>query len=259
MKRKIILVIILILIVGAIVYINAKKPAHIDSSQAADVTSAPLTTVAGTTTDRTAVLAAKAKEYPKAKELVDPSGFVNAAPFKLSDLIGKKVILIDFWTYSCINCQRTIPYLNAWYQKYKDSGLVIVGVHTPEFDFEKDIHNVTAGVQKAGITYPVVLDNDMGTWNAYGNQYWPHEYLIDIDGYVVHDHIGEGDYATTEQAIQAALQERNTALGITTPIPTGTVDPTNAISLNDNGVAESRNLFWRGTKRIFSKWHARKN
>jgi thiol-disulfide isomerase/thioredoxin len=259
--RNIILAVALIVIIGAIVFISTKKPAHLSSSDAPDVVVKPITMLPATTspavkgsatsptpvtpasTDRTAILAAKAEEYPKAKEFVDPSGFINTAPFKLSDIVGNKVVLIDFWTYSCINCQRTIPYLNAWYQKYKDSGLVIVGVHTPEFDFEKDQSNVEAAVQKAGIQYPVVLDNNMGTWNAYGNEYWPHEYLIDIDGYVVHDHIGEGDYATTEEAIQAALKERNTVLGITTPIPTGLVDPSTAVSLDENAVQSPETYF----------------
>lgn len=149
----------------------------------------------------------KAGKYPRAKEFVNPSGFINAQPFTLGSLIGKKVILVDFWTYSCINCVRTIPYLNSWYDKYRDKGLEIVGVHTPEFEFEKDIANVRAAVKKFGIRYPVVLDNDYGTWQAYDNQYWPHEYLIDIDGYIVHDHIGEGDYDKTELAIQKALNE----------------------------------------------------
>jgi thiol-disulfide isomerase/thioredoxin len=236
--KKIILAIVAILIIAAIVFIEAKKAPHISSG------SAPNVTVAATNQQgRAAILAAKAAEYPMAKELVDPSGFINTPPFTLSSLIGKKVILVDFWTYSCINCQRTIPYLNAWYQKYKDSGLVIVGVHTPEFDFEKNISNVQAAVLKAGIKYPVVLDNNMGTWNAYDNQYWPNEYLIDIDGYVVHNHIGEGDYADTEKAIQAALQERNTVLGLTTPIPTGTVDPSNAISLDSDAVQSPETYF----------------
>jgi thiol-disulfide isomerase/thioredoxin len=250
-KRNIILGIALIAIVGAIVFISAKKPAHIDSSNTADVTNTPITSTpadpsspnATNGQSRTAILAAKAKEYPKAKEFVDPTGFINTAPFKLSDLIGNKVVLIDFWTYSCINCQRTIPYLNAWYAKYKDYGFTIVGVHTPEFDFEKDIANVTAGVEKAGIQYPVVLDNNMGTWNAYDNQYWPNEYLIDIDGYIVHNKIGEGDYADTEKAIQAALIERAKVLGTGQTIPTGIVDPSSAIALSDTGVQSPETYF----------------
>jgi cytochrome c biogenesis protein CcdA/thiol-disulfide isomerase/thioredoxin len=146
-------------------------------------------------------------------EIVDPSGFVNSAPFKLADLIGKKVILVDFVDYSCINCERTFPYLNAWYSAYKDQGLEIVAIHTPEFSFEKDINNVQAAAQRFGLKFPIVLDNDYATWNAYGNEYWPHKYLIDIHGRVVYDHIGEGGYSETEAAIVQALNERKRFLG----------------------------------------------
>ena len=126
-------------------------------------------------------------------ELVDPSGFVNTddKPIKIADYIGKKVIMLDVMTYSCINCQRTFPYAVAWYDKYKDDGLIIIGIHTPEFAFEKDKTNVEAAMKKFGITFPVVLDNDYGTWNAYGNRYWPRKYLIDINSNVVYDHIGD--------------------------------------------------------------------
>ncbi len=118
----------------------------------------------------------KAKQYPAAKEIADPSGFVNTPSFKISDLIGKKVIMVDFWTYSCINCQRTLPYMNAWYDKYRDQGLEIVSIHTPEFDFEKNINNVKAAAVQYGIKYPVVLDNNHATRDVYGNRYWPHKY-----------------------------------------------------------------------------------
>ena len=163
-----------------------------------------------------AALAAADKQagYPPAIEIADPTGFINASSsFRLANLIGKDVILLDFWTYSCINCIRTIPYLNAWYQRYHDQGLEIVGIHTPEFDFEKDISNVQAAIMKFGIQYPVVLDSNYGTWTAYGNLYWPHEYLIDMAGYIVHDQIGEGNYSETEQEIQKLLAERSAILG----------------------------------------------
>lgn len=156
---------------------------------------------------------AKALVYSKYREIVDPSGFVNSEPFKLADLIGKKVILLDMMTYSCINCQRTFPYLAAWYKKYKDMGLEIVAIHTPEFAFEKKKENVEAAFEQFGLTFPAVLDNDYGTWNAYGNQYWPHKYLIDIDGFVRYDHIGEGAYEETEKQIKAMLEERAMRLG----------------------------------------------
>lgn len=155
------------------------------------------------------------KSLGKYIEISNPSGFVNTndQPIKLSDYIGKKVILVDFLTYSCINCQRTFPYLNAWYNAYKDDGFIIVGIHTPEFAFEKDKQNVEDAMQRFNIDYPIVLDNDYGTWNAYGNQYWPRKYIIDIHGNIVYDHIGEGGYDETEKVIQYLLKERAQTLG----------------------------------------------
>jgi thiol-disulfide isomerase/thioredoxin len=168
----------------------------------------------------------KASLYPKAPELAGIDGYLNTngQPITLASLRGK-VVLVDFWTYSCINCLRTIPYLNAWYQKYKDQGLVIIGVHTPEFSFEHVTANVMQAIEQLGIQYPVVQDNELATWNAFGNQYWPNEYLIDIDGYIVDNHPGEGEYNKTEAAIQAALAERAARLGTTTAqIATTTVN-----------------------------------
>lgn len=165
----------------------------------------------------------KSIQYASAQEFVKPGRFINTAPFTLESLIGKKVILIDFWTYSSIESQRTVPYLNAWYQKYKDAGLVVVGVHTPEFGFEKEYENVVASVRKLGIKYPVVQDNELGTWGAYKNEYWPSVYLVDADGFIVYSHIGEGSYEDTERAIQDALQKRATVLGEETGIPTDLV------------------------------------
>ncbi|OGY31520.1 MAG: hypothetical protein A3C02_00740 [Candidatus Andersenbacteria bacterium RIFCSPHIGHO2_02_FULL_45_11] len=146
-------------------------------------------------------------------EITEPAGFVNTNSITMKELIGKKVILVDFMTYSCINCQRTFPYMTAWYEKYKGQGLEIVGIHTPEFAFEKNIDNVRAAMQKFGITYPVVLDNDYGTWKAYDNNYWPRKYLIDIRGNIVYDHAGEGNYEETEMKIRELLDERATVMG----------------------------------------------
>jgi len=145
------------------------------------------------------------RQYDTAKEITSPDGFINVESISINELIGKKVILIDFWTYSCINCQRTIPYLNAWHEKYKDKGLVIIGVHTPEFKFEQKYENVASAVEQYGIKYPVVLDNDYSTWRAYKNNYWPRKYLIDMAGFIVYDHIGEGGYDETEKKIQELL------------------------------------------------------
>lgn len=149
------------------------------------------------------------KKYPRYIDFVNPDGFLNSKPFKLADYIGKKIILIEFITYSCINCQRTFPYLQTWHETYKDDGLLVVGIHTPEFAYEQVKENVAAALLKEGITFPVVQDNDYQTWNAYGNRFWPHRYLIDIHGNVVFDHIGEGAYAETEKLIQLELELMN--------------------------------------------------
>lgn len=148
-------------------------------------------------------------DLPKAgnaPELAGISGWINTEPFTLAQLRGK-VVLVDFWTYSCINCIRTLPYLKAWHDKYASKGLVIVGVHTPEFEFEKDYNNVVNAVDRYGIKYKVVQDNDYATWRAYKNQYWPRKYLIDADGDIRYDHIGEGGYEETEKVIMQLLQE----------------------------------------------------
>lgn len=140
-----------------------------------------------------------------APELAGISGYINTDNINISEFVGKKVILVDMWTYSCINCQRTLPYITAWHEKYKDKGLVIIGVHAPEFDFEKNPENVKRAVEKFNIKYPVVLDNDHVTWRAFENRYWPAKYLIDKDGYIVYSHFGEGDYDETEKKIQELL------------------------------------------------------
>lgn len=155
-----------------------------------------------------------------APELAGIAGYINTDGIKISDLVGKKVILIDIWTYSCINCQRTLPYITNWHEKYKDKGLEIIGVHSPEFDFEKKYENVKRAAEKWNIKYPVVLDNEHATWNAFMNRYWPRKYLIDIDGYIVWDHIGEGGYEEAEKKIQELLEERMTRLGMSDEIPT---------------------------------------
>ena len=116
-----------------------------------------------------------------------------------------KVVLVDFWTYTCINCIRTLPYLKSWHEKYADKGLVIIGVHAPEFEFEKDTDNVAEAIKDFEITYPVMQDNDFATWRAYKNRYWPAKYLIDQEGNIRYTHFGEGDYDETELAIQELL------------------------------------------------------
>lgn len=133
-----------------------------------------------------------------------------------ADLQGK-VVLVDFWTYSCINCIRTLPYLVDWDEKYRADGLVIVGIHTPEFDFEKDPQNVQKALTKYGITYPVGLDNNYKTWKNYRNSYWPHTYLFNREGTLVFDHIGEGGYDELEAHIQEELAVEEEMTLVATP------------------------------------------
>jgi cytochrome c biogenesis protein CcdA/thiol-disulfide isomerase/thioredoxin len=142
----------------------------------------------------------------RAPELADTGEWFNSRPLSIAGLRGK-VVLIDFWTYTCINCLRTLPHVEAWYEKYRRDGLVVIGVHTPEFPFERISANVKEAISSNGLTYPVVQDNDYGTWNAFGNQYWPAKYLIDADGNVRYVHFGEGDYGVTERAIRSLLSE----------------------------------------------------
>ena len=202
MKSKtIILALVVILIIATILYLEKERSIAPEKIKTKELL-----------TDNSFASRVKEKMYPRAKELVSPQGYLNVDNITISQQLGHKVVLVDFWTYTCINCQRTIPYLNAWYEKYKDKGFIIIGVHTPEFEFEKDYDNVKRAIEKYGIKYPVVQDNDYNTWRAYGNQYWPRKYLIDIDGFIVYDHIGEGGYEETEQKIQTALQEREERL-----------------------------------------------
>ena len=144
-------------------------------------------------------------DYGRAPDFKKISAWLNTPTLDLKELRGK-VVLIDFWTYSCINCLRTLPYLKDWDERYRSKGLVIVGVHTPEFAFEHDLGNVRTAVERLGVRYPVALDNDYGTWNAYANQYWPAEYLVDQSGDVRHIHYGEGEYEKTEHLIRLLLR-----------------------------------------------------
>ena len=160
-------------------------------------------------------LIAKLNKQPNVTLVAETSGmppltgatqWLNSSPLS-SDSLRGKVVLVDFWTYSCINCLRTLPYLKAWNDKYRAQGLVIIGVHTPEFAFEKDPHNVEQALHDLGITYPVAMDNQYAIWNAFNNKYWPAHYLIDGQGRIRHQHFGEGAYQETEQMIQVLLKE----------------------------------------------------
>ena len=139
-------------------------------------------------------------DHRPAPEFTGISAWLNSPPLTVANLKGK-VVLVQFWTYSCINCLRTLPYVTRWYEQYKDKGFVIIGVHTPEFAFERQTGNVETAIKRFGITYPVALDNQYSTWNAYQNQYWPAEYLIDKSGKIVATQFGEGNYQQMEDAI----------------------------------------------------------
>ena len=145
-------------------------------------------------------------DFGRAPEVTGLSNWINSEPLTLRKLRGK-VVLVDFWTYSCINCLRTLPHVKAWYSTYRNRGLVVLGVHTPEFAFEHVPDNVRGAVRRLGIRYPVALDNDYATWNAFRNQYWPAKYLIDRRGHLRYFHFGEGEYDTTEARIRTLLGE----------------------------------------------------
>jgi cytochrome c biogenesis protein CcdA/thiol-disulfide isomerase/thioredoxin len=171
---------------------------------------------------------AKAQSGPKsslpdlgaAPDFTGTQRWFNSQPLSLKALRGR-VVLIDFWTYTCINCLRTLPYLEAWDRRYRSAGLTIVGVHAPEFGFEHDAGNVERAIASTHVKYPVVQDNDLATWNAYGNQYWPAEYLIDAEGQVRETHFGEGDYGKSESAIRSLLAERGAKISAARARPKG--------------------------------------
>jgi cytochrome c biogenesis protein CcdA/thiol-disulfide isomerase/thioredoxin len=163
------------------------------------------------------MMSAKASGAPSGPQTMpDLSGAVawlNSPPLNAEQLKGH-VVLVDFWTYSCINCLRSIPYVRAWAEKYKDSGLIVLGIHTPEFAFEKDLDNVKRAVGELKITYPVALDNDYKIWKAFNNSYWPADYLVDATGKIRFHHFGEGKYDESEQQIQQLLKEHNPQLSV---------------------------------------------
>ena len=187
-KKPLLTLIVIIFVVAAIAYIESQKP-DLSKGKPASIN------------------AEKDKKYPIAPDFVGIERWINSEPLKIEQL-REKVVLVDFWTYTCINCIRTLPYLKEWDKKYSDKGLVIVGVHTPEFEFEKKYENVLKAVNDYQLKYAVAQDNNYATWSLYQNRYWPHKYLVDIDGYIRYDHIGEGAYDETEKMIQQLLNER---------------------------------------------------
>jgi len=139
-----------------------------------------------------------------APEFTGITNWLNAPPQTIAGLKGK-VVLVEFWTYSCINCIHVQPHVKQWHERYRDQGLVVIGVHTPEYDEERSTANVRRAIERFGIAYPVAQDNEYATWNAYGNRFWPAMYLVDRDGRIVYRHYGEGDYEAAEQRIRELL------------------------------------------------------
>ena len=176
-------------------------------TQLTDLKGGPASVQAPGSTTPQPVLASNLPDLGAASDFAGGTHWLNAPqPLTLGDLRGK-VVLVDFWTYSCINCIRTLPHVTGWYDKYKDEGFVVIGVHTPEFEFEKKTANVQNAISQFKIHYPVVQDNDFAIWNAYNNNYWPAKYLIDAKGHVRMTHFGEGEYDATEMNIKALLAE----------------------------------------------------
>jgi cytochrome c biogenesis protein CcdA/thiol-disulfide isomerase/thioredoxin len=202
------------------------ETSHAVSSRLADLRGRPRFDVAST--DHPSVTpASHLPRYGQAPDFTGTQRWFNTPgdkPLTLRGLRGR-VVLVDFWTYTCINCLRTLPYLEAWDARYRSDGLTIVGVHSPEFPFEHGARNVQGAIKREGIRYPVVQDNDLKTWNAWGNEYWPAEYLIDTQGQVRHVNFGEGDYAGTEAAIRSLLVEAGHASPGAMATPKDVVQP----------------------------------
>ncbi len=206
-RKPFLTLVVVILVAGSIMYIEAKKPKiNADLGNKVD----------------------NQNQYPRAPDFAGIDRWINSEPLKIEQLRGK-VVLVDFWTYTCINCIRTLPYLKEWDKKYRDKGLVIVGVHTPEFEFEKKYENVLKAVNDYQLKYAVAQDNNYATWSVYQNRYWPHKFLIDIDGYIRYDHIGEGSYDETEKMIQQLLNERMERLNQKNGINTSISKPQEAV------------------------------
>ena len=149
-------------------------------------------------------------DYGPAPEFAGIDAWINAAPLTMAGLRGK-VVLVDFWTYSCVDCLRTLPRTIAWQDAFRDQGLVVIGVHTPEFAYERDKRGLQAAIDRLGIAYPVAQDNHRATWTAYGNEYWPALYLVDRQGHIVLKHFGEGDERYIEDALRALLARPDAA------------------------------------------------
>ncbi len=231
--KNIVLVLMLILVIGSIYYLEIQKvqiddviqDSTSDSKETLGETKDVTNTIVDTTKnsvdrvqEKIPLISPEKKTESKTPrpgpDLKGITGYINAQEGIVLDDFKGKVVLIDFWTYSCINCIRTLPFLTSWDAKYKDKGLVIIGVHTPEFEFEKVTENVEKAMKRHGIEYKVVQDNNYATWKAFKNRFWPHKFLLDKDGVIQYDHIGEGGYEKTEKKIQELLADLGADAGL---------------------------------------------
>lgn len=185
-------------------------PGYTEAVQESVERSAPAERRLARLTGATAQETSELDDFGPAPELVGLSEWINSPPLTLAGLRGK-VVVLDFWTYSCINCLRTLPYLKAWNEAYRQDGLVLLGIHSPEFSFERVPENVRRAVRELGLRYPVALDNEFATWKAFANQYWPAKYFLDRRGHLRFIHFGEGEYARSEQVIRTLLAEDGSA------------------------------------------------
>ncbi len=202
-----VVVVAVLMAFGLDVKLAAHVPGYTKALQGLEDSAAAERRLDGLLAGKSHFQASRLENYGRAPDFQKISAWINSKPLTLESLRGK-VVLIDFWTYSCVNCIRTLPYVERWYDTYRKDGFVVVGVHTPEFAFEHVQSNVARAVKSFGIDYPVALDNDYGTWTAWGNRYWPAEYYIDRQGDVRYAHFGEGDYGKTESVIRTLLAEK---------------------------------------------------
>ena len=175
---------------------------------------------------------AKLETCGQAPNFVGITAWLNTphdAPLSIHSLRGK-VVLVDFWTYSCINCERSLPHVEAWYKRYRADGLVVVGVHSPEFAFEHVVSNVKAAAKQLGVHYPIAVDDNLSTWDAYYNEYWPADYLVDAKGFVRYEDFGEGNYQQTESFIRKLLKEANPKVQLPPPTNVANTEPTSPTS-----------------------------
>ena len=239
-KKPFLTIVVVIFVVAAILYIESQKPKIIVGTESNKNTQTSQKTESTfknpgdgqmTSVEMQKIINEKSTKYPKAPDFTGIEKWINSEPLSIEQLKGK-VVLIDFWTYTCINCIRTLPYLKEWDKKYRDNGLVIIGVHTPEFEFEKKYENVLNAVNQYELKYPIAQDNNYATWRAYQNRYWPHKFLIDIDGYIRYDHIGEGGYEETEKVIQGLLKERMDRLNKNETVEAEINEPAETVDVN---------------------------